>query len=98
MITMHRPPHPGAVLKDTVFGEGSALSVNEFADRLGVHRVVLSRLLNGRAGVSAEMALRLSAALGTSPESWLHLQADYDIAAVSAEVKRKIGRIKRLDP
>jgi len=62
---MHNPPHPGEVLRDTVLAE---LSVTDFARRLGVSRVALSRVINGRAAVSAEMALRLSAALGGSAE------------------------------
>ena len=61
MTRMHNPPHPGEVLRDTVLAE---LSVTEFARRLGVSRVALSRVANGRAAVSAEMAIRLSAALG----------------------------------
>ena len=65
MSRMHNPPHPGEVLRDTVLAE---LSVTDFARRLGVSRVALSRVINGRAAVSAEMALRLSAALGGSAE------------------------------
>jgi addiction module HigA family antidote len=60
MSKMHNPPHPGEVLRDTVLGE---ISVTEFASRLGVSRVALSRVINGRAAVSAEMAIRLAAAL-----------------------------------
>lgn len=65
---MHNPPHPGEVLRDTVLAKGR-MSVTEFAARLGVSRVALSRVVNGRAPVSAEMALRLAAALGGSAES-----------------------------
>ena len=67
MSRMHNPPHPGEVLQDTVLEE---ISVTEFARRLGVSRVALSRVVNGRAAVSAEMAIRLAAALGGSAESW----------------------------
>ena len=67
---MHNPPHPGEVLADTVLG-ASGLSVSEFARKLGVSRVALSRVVNGRAAISADMALRLAAALGGTPESWL---------------------------
>ena len=56
MGKMHNPPHPGEVLRDTVLAE---LSVSEFARKLGVSRVALSRVVNGRAAVSAEMAIRL---------------------------------------
>jgi antitoxin HigA-1 len=55
------------------------MSVIEFAQRLGVSRVALSRVLHGRAAISPEMAIRLSVTLGDSAESWLHMQADYDI-------------------
>ncbi|TAN56325.1 MAG: addiction module antidote protein, HigA family, partial [Betaproteobacteria bacterium] len=54
---MHNPPHPGEVLQDTVLAKGR-ISVTEFADRLGVSRVALSRVVNARAAVSADMALR----------------------------------------
>jgi addiction module HigA family antidote len=65
---MYNPPHPGEVLQDTVLAEGR-ISVSEFARKLGVSRVALSRVVNGRAAVSADMALRLAAALGRSAES-----------------------------
>jgi addiction module HigA family antidote len=94
---MHNPPHPGEVLKDGVIDAG--ISVTEFAKRLSVNRVTLSRLLNGQAGVSAEMAVRLAKALGGSPESWLHMQANYDLwqAEKSAKLKRQIAKIEPLD-
>ena len=57
---MHNPPHPGEVLQDTVLDR---ISVSEFAEKLGVSRVTLSRLVNSKAGVSADMALRLADAL-----------------------------------
>jgi antitoxin HigA-1 len=97
MSRMHNPPHPGEVLKDGVIDAG--ISVTEFAKRLSVNRVTLSRLLNGQAGVSAEMAVRLAKALGGSPESWLHMQANYDLwqAEKSAKLKRQIARIEPLD-
>lgn len=76
-MEMHNPAHPGDVLKDLFIPTG--LTVAEAARRLGVSRQALSAILNGRAGVSAEMALRLSAALGTSPDLWLGLQMQYDL-------------------
>ena len=69
------PAHPGEVLRDYL-GE---MTVAEAAKRLGVTRAHLSRILNGRAGVSAAMSLRLSAALGTSPEFWLKMQVQHDL-------------------
>ena len=75
---MHNPPHPGEVLQDTVLAEGG-ISVSEFARKLRVSRVALSRVVNGRAAVSADMALRLAAALGGSAESWLRMQVAHDL-------------------
>jgi len=69
------PAHPGEVLRDYL-GE---MTVAEAAKRLGVTRAHLSRILNGRAGVSAAMSLRLSAALGTSPDFWLKMQMQCDL-------------------
>jgi addiction module HigA family antidote len=88
---MHNPPHPGEVLRDTVLAE---LSVSDFARRLGVSRVALSRVINGRAAVSAEMAIRLSAALGGSAESWLRMQAAYDLWRASRKRRPKIAPLK----
>ena len=69
------PAHPGEVLRDYL----GAISVKEAAQRLGVTRAHLSRILNGRAGISAPMSLRLSAALGTSPDFWLKMQVQRDL-------------------
>jgi len=74
MAHMHNPPHPGEVLKDGVF-TGTDISIVGFARRIGVTRVALSRVLNGKAAISPDMALRLADALGGSAESWLHMQA-----------------------
>ena len=76
MSRMHNPAHPGEVLREYLPAE---MSVTEVAERLGVTRQTLSALLNGRAGVSAEMALRLEGALGTSAEMWVEMQAGYDL-------------------
>jgi len=79
MTRMHNPPHPGEVLADTVLRKNGGISVTEFAKRLGVSRVALSRVVNGHAAVSAELAIRLAAALGGSAESWLNMQVAYDL-------------------
>ncbi|MBK7904054.1 MAG: HigA family addiction module antidote protein [Proteobacteria bacterium] len=76
MSNMHNPAHPGVVLREYL-PEG--VSIGEAAERLGVTRQALSALLNGRAGVSASMALRLEGALGTSAEMWLNMQANHDL-------------------
>lgn len=86
---MHNPPHPGEVLQDTVLSEGR-LTVSDFAKKLGVSRVALSRVVNGRAAVSADMALRLAAALGGSAESWLTMQAAFDLWQASKRRRPKV--------
>lgn len=73
---MHNPAHPGEVLKEWI-PEG--MTVTTAAEQLGVSRVMLSKILNGKAGISAEMALRLSAWLGTTPEVWLEMQSARDL-------------------
>ena len=90
---MHNPPHPGEVLQDTVLAEGR-ISVTEFARNLGVSRVTLSRVVNGHAAVSADMALRLAAALGGSAESWLNMQVAYDLWQASRKHAPKVQRLK----
>jgi addiction module HigA family antidote len=90
---MHNPPHPGEVLQDTVLGE-DGISVSEFARKLSVSRVALSRVVNGRAAVSADMALRLAAALGGSAESWLRMQAAYDLWHAAKRRKLKIEPLR----
>lgn len=93
-LTMHNPPHPGEVLRDTVLGDGE-LSVSEFARNLGVSRVALSRVVNGRAAISADMALRIADALGGSAESWLRMQLSYDLWHASRKPRPKVEAIKR---
>jgi len=88
---MHNPPHPGEVLQDTVLSEGR-ISVSALAKKLGVSRVALSRVMNGKAAVSAGMALRLAAALGTSAESWLQMQAAYDLWHASRKLVSGFNR------
>lgn len=90
---MKNPPHPGeTVLQDCIKPLG--LSITGAAQTLGVSRVALSELVNGRRGISPEMAVRLSKAFGGSAESWLIQQAQYDLAQVNAD---RI-KVKRLEP
>ena len=77
-MAMHNPPHPGAFIQD-VYLTPNGLSGRELAMQLGVAPSTLNRVLNGASGVSPEMALRLSKALGRSPESWLTMQHNYDL-------------------
>ena len=95
MTRMRNPPHPGEVLRDGVFTD-TGITVTDFAKRIGVTRVALSRVLNGKAGISADMAVRLSAALGGSAESWLHMQADYELWQAEKALKREVAKIKPL--
>jgi addiction module HigA family antidote len=77
-MQMYTPPHPGEILKELCL-EPLGISVTEAAEALGVSRKTLSAILNGRAGISPEMAIRLSLAFDTSAESWLNQQAQYDL-------------------
>ncbi len=95
MTRMHNPPHPGEILQDTVLSGDEGLTVSDFARRLGVSRVALSRVVNGRAAVSAELAIRLAAALGGSAESWLTMQASYDLWQAKKKRRPKIAPIAR---
>lgn len=95
MARMHNPPHPGEVLRDGVFTD-TGITVTEFANRIGVTRVMLSRVLNGRAGISADMSVRLAAALGGTAESWLHMQADYDLWQAEKSLRREVAKIEPL--
>ena len=92
-MRMHNPPHPGEILKSLCL-EPLGLSVTDAAEALGVSRKTLSAILNGRAGISPEMAIRLSIAFDTSAESWLNQQIQFDLR--HAEQSRKQLRVTRL--
>jgi antitoxin HigA-1 len=94
-MLMKFPPHPGRIVRQECI-EPLGLTVTAAAKGLDVTRKALSELLNGKSGISPEMALRLAKAFGSSPETWLGLQMDYDLA----QVRRKAGKIKarRLAP
>jgi antitoxin HigA-1 len=91
-MTMKNPPHPGEIIRELCI-KPLGLTVTQAADGLGVTRKTLSLLLNGHAGISPEMAVRLSQAFGRSPESWLQLQVQYDLAQV-----RKSAKVIRIKP
>ena len=91
--SMHNPPHPGEILRSLCL-EPLGLSVTDAAKGLGVSRKTLSSVLNGRAGISPEMAIRLSIAFNTSAESWLSQQIQYDLWR--AEKRRKSLRVVNL--
>lgn len=90
MARMFNPPHPGEILKEDVLS-GLGITVTEAARQLGITRAALSRILNGRAGISAEMAIRLAQWLGGSAESWLHMQAAYDLWHAEQRPRPKIA-------
>jgi addiction module HigA family antidote len=90
---MHNPPHPGEILKELCL-EPLGVSITEAAEALGVSRKTLSSIINGKAGISPEMAVRLSIAFNTSSESWLNQQTQYDLWR--AEQHRKELHVKRL--
>lgn len=77
-MDMHNPPHPGEIIRELCL-EPLGLSVTEAAEGLGVSRKTLSAIINGRAGISPEMAIRLGKAFNTSAESWLNQQLQYDL-------------------
>ncbi|MBB6088487.1 HigA family addiction module antitoxin [Wenzhouxiangella marina] len=92
-MLMHNPPHPGEIIRELCI-EPLGLSITEAADALGVSRKTLSAILNGRAGISPEMAIRLSIAFNTSSESWLNQQSQFDLW--NAEKHRAELHVKRL--
>ena len=85
-MRMHAPAHPGLVLREYL----GDLTVTEAARRLSVTRAALSRILNGSAGISADMALRLHEALGTSAEMWLNMQTNYELWQASKKPRPKV--------
>ena len=92
-MRMHNPPHPGEIIRKLCL-EPLGLTVTDAASALGISRKTLSALLNGRAGISPEMAVRLSIAFGTSSESWMNQQTQYDLW--HAEKRRKDLRVSRV--
>lgn len=90
-MAMKNPVHPGKIIKHSV--EASGLSVTDAAERLGVTRQTLSRVINCKTSISPEMSIRVSKAFGSTPEHWLRMQMAYDMAqmrdkADSIHVKR----------
>lgn len=86
MSRMHNPAHPGAVLKEWL----AEVSITQAAQHLGITRAYLSRILNGRASISADMALRLAALLGTSADMWLNMQSAYDLWQAAQQPRPKV--------
>lgn len=89
MTRMHNPPHPGVVLKEYL----GSLPVADIAAHIGVSEATLQRILDGAEGISADMAYRLSDALGTSPDVWAGIQLEYDLYQASKLERPKIERL-----
>lgn len=81
-MKMHNPAHPGEVLRE-LWLEPMGLTIAATAERLGVTRKTISRIVNGKASISPEMALRLEIIFGTSAQAWLNMQAAFDIETMS---------------
>jgi len=92
-MAMHNPPHPGEFISETYL-EPYEISVRSLAESLGVAASTLNRVINGQSGVSPEMALRLSKAIGRSPESWLAMQHNYDLW--SAKELTDLSNVERI--
>jgi addiction module HigA family antidote len=90
---MHNPPHPGEIIRELCV-EPLGVTVTEAAKALKVTRKTLSTLLNGRAGISPEMALRLYRVFGRTPEGWLRLQSQFDLW--KAEKSLDVSDLKRI--
>jgi addiction module HigA family antidote len=93
-MSMYNPPHPGEIIREFCL-EALHINVTEAARALGVTRKTFSAILNGRAGISPEMALRLSKVFGRTPEGWLRLQLQYDLWNTRQSVD--IGDLKRIE-
>lgn len=93
-MAMHNPPHPGEFIQG-IYLEPFGISGRELADRLDVAPSTLNRILTGASRVSPEMALRLSKALGRSPESWLAMQDSHDLWLARANVN--LQRVRKLE-
>lgn len=92
MSNMHNPAHPGEILREWLPEE---MTVTQAAKELQISRVTLSKVLNGKAGVTAGMALRLSAWLGTTPDVWLGMQTQWDLWLAKQEPRPNIRPMER---
>ena len=93
-MAMHNPPHPGEFITE-VYLKPNNLSARQLAAKLGVHASTLHRILMGASSISPEMALRLSKALGRSPESWLAMQYNHDLSQAKQRVNlRDVEKVR----
>lgn len=92
---MFNPPHPGEILKEDVMPE-IGMTIGSFAVHLGISRPHLSKILNGRASITAEMDLKLSEAFGQPPGLWLRMQATYDLWQAEQQPRQRVALLKAI--
>lgn len=95
MRRMVRPTHPGEILKEDALPE-LGITVTDAAKQLGVTRVAFFRVVNSKAGISPDMALRLAAWLGSSPESWINMQSAYDLYQAAQKKQPNIKPVQEV--
>lgn len=93
MARMHHPPHPGEVFREFL---PDGITIEEVARRLGVSRVQLSRVLNGRSAISADMAIRIGLLTDTTPESWLAGQSKWNLWHASQKTRPAVAPLRRV--
>ena len=93
-MNMFNPSHPGDILREDILPELN-LTVTDAANQLGVSRVALSRMINGRSALSADMAIRLAQWLGGEAETWLRLQMQYDLWQAKKKSRAKVKPVSR---
>jgi addiction module HigA family antidote len=98
-MIMKNPPHPGGIVRQECI-QPLGITVKEAAERLGIQRQTLNNLVNGKAGISPEMSIRLSKAFGSSPEVWLGMQMEFDLAQASKNAGRiaNLSKVQRIIP
>ena len=92
-MEQHNPPHPGEVLWGLDM-QPAGLTVTAVAARIGVDRKTLSRIINGRAGISAEMAIRLGKVFRTTPDLWLTMQSNYDLWQAKHRIEPETSKLQ----
>lgn len=93
MARMFNPPYPGEVLREFLPVE---MTIEKVATRLGVSRVQLSRVLNGRSAISADMAIRIGILTGTTPESWLSAQSKWDLSQAARKPRPQVTPLRKV--
>ena len=92
----YNPPHPGEVLWGLDM-EPAGLTINAVAERLGVDRKTISRIINGHAGITAEMAILLGKAFNTTPDLWLNMQRNYDLWHAGQRIRKRANKVKTFE-